>query len=298
MFPSLLNAIFLSTNINGDAAQQAYVASLKDVARKLWSSYQSDNIVIDYNAPNTQFVYMTRYFPFYTALVKRELIKIHRNVLSLPFLRKDHVIATLFCSGPLPEACGISELLATNTRLNTFVINTLDLNVNGWNNMRTIVKSEIIDSNLSTCNNVINPVQYDLIQPISEVQLQLIETSDLLVFQNCLNEIPLEHNNIFEQSIDAILDRMPTHAVLVIIERGGYNNVNQLLLHISQLANDKKRVRILTDGIQNDTYVNPFMKASILKTACKELYDFYKSPPDGLVLSPSIRYQSLIMVKF
>ncbi len=239
---------------------------------------------------------MVRYFPFYSNLVLSELSALYRNGVQFPIRQNQTVVLSLFCSGPLPEGLGLSRFLGQARVIRRLLINSFDLHVNGWSEMRNIVKETLIAPAIPNCDTTINGVEYNLDEPIREGQLQIIESSDFVIYQNCLNEIDADEIDIFETSTQSLLDRMPVGSIFIIIERQGYLLANDLMVRIAGYGLEHN-FEMLTGGVTSITYSNSDLKRRILATVCNQLLQSYSEDMDGLVLSPSVRYHSVIIRK-
>ena len=86
MAEKLGKAVPLSYNFDKtpkiEKKQKSYLISLKPAARKLWDSYQTQDVTTDYSKIETQHCYLLRYFMPYSNLLTEELnkIKVNRNI--------------------------------------------------------------------------------------------------------------------------------------------------------------------------------------------------------------------------
>jgi hypothetical protein len=235
---------------------------------------------------------MTRYFPFYCRLIRIELNEILDDCNHLA--QKNDIVVSLFGSGPIPEAVGISQFLSENFNPQVLEFISFDINQNEWREMRQVVRRVLISNDLPKTLISNRAVQFDLGVIINPTQLDIIRRSDIIVFQNCLNELNTNQLQICFSSIQQIVQNLQVGAVIVFIERTGYLEINNFLLRILGLCN-QNGVVMLTNGIRQHTYRNDYLKNSILQTECSHFLEKYNPNPDGLVLSPSVCYYSIIL---
>ena len=298
MINELLEGIYEDRGIAGEEEKMNYLAGLKPTARKLWKDYKNSKIAINYQDQDIQAVYLTRYFPFYCDPINTELAELYKKHDGLAISKKKEVTLALFCSGPLPEAVGICRFLATkNGVLEKLSIKTLDLNIEGWTDARNIVLNKILLKSIPGRNIEIHPDHFDLRVTISEEILGKISTTDLFVFQNCLNEITEDKSENFLKSIVSILERMVEDSLLIFIERSGYPFTVGLLKRIIEFS-EKFNCEVLSDReLSENKLENTALKKRILATACNNLYESYNDNPDGLVLAPKVSYHVLTLKK-
>ncbi len=292
MFENLLAALLEERGLVTSDQIQLHLEDLKPIAKLLWRSYRTNNINVDYTDPNIQLVYMTRYFPFYCRLIRIELNEIIDDCNHLA--QKNDIVVSLFGSGPIPEAVGISQFLSENFNPQVLEFISFDINQNEWREMRQVVRRVLISNDLPKTLISNRAVQFDLGVIINPTQLDIIRRSDIIVFQNCLNELNTNQLQICFSSIQQIVQNLQVGAVIVFIERTGYLEINNFLLRILGLW-EQYGLEMLTNGIRENIYTNRYLRDKILETECSHFLEKSNPNPDGLLLSPSVTYCSIIL---
>lgn len=238
----ILNAIFTANNLTNVNAQQAFLETLKPIAKNLWWAFRNFPVNINYQLQSIQEIYLLRYFPPYSRPIFEILSALHHNPGHLPF-DSQKIVASFIACGPCPEIYGFFDFLMNVTafRPNTIDINTFDINNRAWTYSRNIVFNDVIPSVcriqqppiiINQNNNQIDISQENCFVPFASN----FQNSNLIVFQNCLNEISIENTHIVITNICNIVQSMSANAILLIIDLDSYENVLNLLTAIT--AND------------------------------------------------------------
>lgn len=300
----IVNAILASAGVEKNKATE-YFRGLIPEMRKLHSSYQSGNVVASYEAEATQACYLLRYFPVYSRLLPLVLLK-SGGIENL--LAKEATLSFFGC-GPAPELYGLLRVLASKAALAkvapAFSVNLVDKEHKHWNFARKITLSKLIPTVWP------HPLTYTLIKIVNdkhwaEVGLiqTILESSDLFVFQNCLNEVDPEGYDKVKANIKRIKEAMKPGALLVIIDRAGYSQVTELIRWVRELDADGE-LECLLGQDASFTYEASAVHAglsSIISDA-KLLIDrngtFSPFTPEenGLILQRKISYHAVVMRK-
>lgn len=289
MYETILNLIFQARGLEDEDDQAAFLSGLKAPARRLWNAYQSNSISIDYSNENYQLAYMLRYFPFYSQVIRQILNMRAENDQALPF-GHNNVVVSLFCSGPVPEAYGISQFLNDYyPDTESLEINTFDLHVEGWTDPRNITVENLIPEVLPDCELEVVTHEFDLRQPFDEELNETIERSDLIVFQNCLNEISTAKRPRVKRTMSAIMSNMSPNSLLVLIERAGYDEIKELLREIAELAPEHNCTRLTRLMVVERTFSFSDIKNSVPQIIWDNLFDYSTPVPNGLIMSPQVK---------
>lgn len=240
MYTEILQGLIKKNKITSEDLKISYLRSLHATVIDLWNSYRKNYFYLDYKHCKIQEAYMLRYFPSYSELVylelkaKSDLIKFHDN----------NINCILFGSGPCPEAYGIIKFIneyQKERRNINFV--SLDKVAEHWEATRSITINELIPCINKDNKFRINSWKYDLTIPIKTYNKEslksfntLIGKSNLIIFQNFLNEINLKINgtNVY-QNIVHIYNNLPKGSIIIFIEVSGYDiQVCDLLMKIQR----------------------------------------------------------------
>jgi hypothetical protein len=142
-FGDLINGISDRNGLCNTKAKAQYLSELRPYARKVWESYQQQDVTVDYSEAKTQETYLLRYFPFYTLPVLMELDALRTNGITLPEV--DLLDACFLGCGPGPEVIGLMQHLrnseADTTMLTAKMVDIADA---AWSHSREIVRDFLV----------------------------------------------------------------------------------------------------------------------------------------------------------
>ena len=233
-YPTILDAIYSAQSVATDEQKQGYLQQLQESAVELWKTYRNSQVEVDYTNSHFQEVYLLRYFFPYSLLVPSVL---HYHLEDLFHLKDELLIASFFGCGPGPELYGLMYYLRHfQSDVAMISASMLDLAPTGWEYGRNIIYENLL-------NQIWDPGLYE----ISEFELNLagrdgdfliadsanwVKESNLIIIQNCLNEIPASKHEQILTNVMHIADIMKSGALMLIIERYGYPYVRELLGNI------------------------------------------------------------------
>jgi hypothetical protein len=292
----ILNALFEANNCSTPAEQVNYLRSLQQPTQALWGAFQQQTGIArdtQYTDAAIQAVYMLRYFPSYTQLVPACLSAAPPgNWLSAD---EPSVNAAYFGAGPAPEVYGTVEFLTRRGREQRLVANLFDINDTAWAASRSINLDRLIPTLCHPNQIEVHTWPFDLAnQPIASCPgSDAIRHCHLVVFQNCLNEVPADRHGFVTDNLLAILGLMPARSLLLIIERTGYQAVERM---IHNLANESMSRGLCDDVATNratryDAYcIKNAMPPIVTENLLLRYGDFTNPNERGRVLSPTVDY--------
>ena len=139
----------------------------------------------------------------------------------------------LFGAGAAPEAVAIINFINENAlEIEELNIYAYDIFASTWNFSINLVKNFIIPHLWQSKNFNINIFDLDLCEPDSLKNInQQIKSSNLFIFQNCLNE--LNKQDIAIANINYLVENIPRASRLIIADLV-YNSVTNIKLHIEK----------------------------------------------------------------
>ena len=217
------------------------LCEMADHDKHLHGSYQNKSINISYDEIEIQLAYLFRYSSIYI----NDLVKI-LNELEIKEIIADKNKLKLAFIGAGP---GFESLSFINWMVNQKILSnkkTLELDLidkDLWSIGRRIIKDEIqkiLSSEDLNQTTKFNEIQSDFMH-MHEEEL----CSDLLIFQNCLNEILTIHQaDEVKAKVLNILSLMSKGSYLLFIDRDKYDSINTFLkdlsLSISSMSQFKK----------------------------------------------------------
>ncbi|GGH05375.1 hypothetical protein GCM10007352_09090 [Mucilaginibacter phyllosphaerae] len=224
----MLDALFELNNANTDAEKQAYLTSLKIPAKNLWDAYRNEKVSVNYSDRLTQAAYFLRYFPQYSELIGLVLDNLADRDINLP---AEILRCGLFGSGSCPEAYGIIQFaLANNLPINDFRFVSFDINAGGWEYTRHINRDKILPAFLNNGQKLLlGGHPFDITVEIPVKVNSLIPLFDIVVFQNCLNEISSKHYDLVMANLAHIFSLLKPGALMIFIELSNYISALKLL---------------------------------------------------------------------
>ena len=224
----------------------SYLQQLQEPARKLHQKYlrpEKQHIEVDYADHQIQEAYMLRSIA---------------HALQLPWVLdslrerdfhhlENDLTASFFGGGPCPEILGLKHYL-NSTLSNKVSISTVRLDiVTNW-------KWHYSADTFFNFKSDLAGNRSDLLNPDSR---ESVEKSDLIVIQNCLNEIPdLVHPQLL-MNMKHIVDIMKPGALMLVIEKR-YSNIEKLLRKFHSELGELNQIQThytATDNI-NIKYLN------------------------------------------
>ena len=320
-YRSLLDGIYSTRGLHTDPQKQLCLQDLQDSARELWSEYQRQNISPNYSRHDYQEVYLMRYFFPYSLIVPTLLHQL-KNLWHF----KDELFASFFGCGPGSEIYGFTRYL-NKVQSGTIKISSAMLDststdgvqylssywprvFTGWEHSRKIVFNDLLSKTQSPTlhaiadfNSDIGSEKTTLLYPASEVW---VRKSDLICIQFCLNEIPALRHKQLRTNLMHLVEIMKPGALMLVIERDGYDSVRNLLTNFHADLSKIKNVQPLCqlnnsldlEGLNN--YVPEELKTYLFLTRLsKERWQNNNQgrSEDGLWLSNSIKFHWLAVSK-
>ncbi len=242
MFDLLLKGIFAQQELTTEQEQIDYLRGLRKAGRELWSSYQTQNVQIDYSRTDIQHAYLLRYFPFYTQLVPRVLDE--HEVSLLP---KESLQATFFGCGPGAELIGLLMHLREHVPVTDEVrAKFVDVALKAWENSIRLNLDYVVPTlwDKQKCR------AEGLVADLSVPQLSHTvgaASCHLAVFQNCFNEIARNQHGKLVENIKELCQKMPSGAVTLIVDRSKYGITNQSMTNLTSWAQQCDEVDLVGD---------------------------------------------------
>ena len=298
-YPDALKEIYLRNNIKTDIQKQrSYLQELQDTARALWSKYRSGEYVeVDYTtAPRVQEAYVLRYFFPHSLLVpsildclfSKDENEINYGISNL--FGRESINVSIFGCGPCPELCGLGKYLEL-AHPHIKIASVFMLDLKPW-----VFKYRKTAQEFST----------DLAEKLNTDSQNCVQTSDLITIQCCLNEMPFSKYEQLKNNLMHIVGIMKPGALMLVIERSGYDLVTKLLtdfrLDLSKSSNVRTvykpdvllNLRMVNNDIPEELITHLFLTNSSKK--CWQQNNSGRSD-NGLWLSNNIKFQWLAVSK-
>ncbi|MBI3743294.1 MAG: hypothetical protein HY261_03290 [Chloroflexi bacterium] len=304
MYDQILKALFEANSCKTDKEEIAYLNGLKPSAQQLWDAYQNQAVKVSYADSNIRAAYLLRYFPPYTQLIQQVLLGVDRNALKT--LNQTSIKACFFGAGPAPELYGFLRFLKrSHPRAKSVDAHLYDVSRDDWQFALEINRRTLIPQFWNSLRTL--TVKFDIAKPRA-IQLGgqvrgTLQLSDIVVFQNCLNEVPPSSRGVLRANLRQLVGAMKMGAILVVIERKGYAAVDTVLADIRGDVEASSTAVLL--GKPNEArYFNCVSTYSTMPKILTDNLFLRKSsrtppPPEesGLILGRDIKYRALIVAK-
>jgi molecular chaperone DnaK (HSP70) len=268
-----------------------YLQSLQKPVKALRVAYRNTPVVVPYENNDTQAAYLTTYLPHYYQLI----YKIFLEDVPEIFQNKEVVSLTFIGGGPGSEAYGAIKYIVNNCpKVKTIHVTILDINANTWSFSHDIVFNSLIKSITNGKINVhLNSVYFDLVssKDITNVKA-IIQKSDLLVIQNCLNEVANINLPALKNNINSLFKLLPSTSYLL----------------MSDLTSGVRTTIKNLEKILVDDFAPTFIKTTLNLPSSKTLISVHHRPSpiivknllnysDGLIPRKNLNYDYSILSK-
>lgn len=260
-----LRSLFSKTHLS----EREYSLSLKLAAIQLWNSYQRGAGIAaaaNYADPDVQAAYMLRYFLPYSMIVSEIL---RRHCITLASRRT--VNAAIFGGGPAPEALSIARtIISAAPRPQALNITVYDHNPQ-WRPVLERITPRLLRELAPGLTCSIAFEQISIFDDFSHNAnlMRKIESFDLIVFQNCLNEVDETNLDAATSNIRNIFSQINPDAILLLANAENYSDFVALCQQV--------RVFVLND------YDVDLCDCGRIDFSCRALYDTIPDSINGVL---------------
>jgi molecular chaperone DnaK (HSP70) len=195
---------------------EVYLRSLQPSVRELRKSYYSHPVHVPYHKHEIQASYLIAYLPHYYQLI----YSILNNDSGEVFKKKAEVNLGFIGGGAGSEIYGVIKFITNNCKWVTKInVTVFDINAEAWKFSHGIVLKNLIrsseDANKLSINW--NAIQFNLVNEKDiAINASIVKSLDLLVIQNCINEIARQDIPILKKVIVQLFQGLPSNAYLLI----------------------------------------------------------------------------------
>ncbi|MFT4805382.1 MAG: molecular chaperone DnaK (HSP70) [Psychroserpens sp.] len=269
-----------------------YLASLKPVVRMLRGAYRKYPALVPYEKETVQSAYLITYLPHYYQLIEKILREQNPDSLS----KKASVNITFVGGGPGSEVYGaIKHILFHNKVIKSININILDINANTWGYSHKIVKDSLIQNIIGDRDVSItwNSFYLDLVDHSSvKARKEIIRYSELVVVQNCINEINPTQYSELSKSIISIFENIPSQGALLMIDL-----TSSVRSSIKSLQDDIKNLSDFEEVVGTLDNSSPTSMVSINSRPNEIIRNHLLNGTDGLIPRKNLKYDYSLISK-
>ena len=308
MYGRILAEVFALNGADNPISQANYLQSLRPSAKLLWQAYRNQAVAVNYAAPAIQEAYLLRYFVPYSHLLPAVLRDL--ELKGIRVAAPDGLLtACFFGCGPGPEVAGlIRHLRQKAERPEMLIARMFDVASASWQHGRTIAKNSILTGDWDAALMEIVPVVADIsangLFSANGGARHRIDDADLIVFQNCLNELSTTALASAANNLRALLIAAKRHTTFVLIERDGYGATDDMLRSLCQWAATQSIAFTSVGDLSVASELNcRGMLDEVPEIMTKHLFvrkrDMTPILPEesGLVLAASVKYKWLAISK-
>ena len=201
-------------NIPSNQGIESFLQSLQKSVKSLRIAYRNNPVYVPYEKTDIQAAYLATYLPHYYQLIYKIFIEEVPDI----FKGKKEVYLNFIGGGPGSEAYGAIKYILNNcTDVEIIHVTILDINASTWGYSHSIVSENLVET-VNNGNTQIHwkSIPFDLTSAdnISKSK-PIIEKSDLLVIQNCLNEIAKVDLPSLKTNTKTLFEYLPGDAYLL-----------------------------------------------------------------------------------
>lgn len=270
---------------------EEYLQSLQESVKSLRVAYRSSPVNVPYEKVDIQAAYLATYLPHYYQLIYNIFIEDVPDI----FINKKKLCLTFIGGGPGSEVYGALKYIFNNCKgVEDIYVTILDINASTWGYSHSIVQGNLLESiNTENVNIHWDSVQFDLVSEVAVQRVEsLINKSDLLVVQNCLNEIATSNLSLLKKNLKALFEYLPDDSYLL----------------ISDLTSGARTTIRTLEKYLIDYFAPKFIKSTLSRSGPTSLLSVHHKPSpiisqnlllgtDGLIPRKYLKYDYSILSK-
>lgn len=278
-------------NIPADTRIETYLQSLQKSVKSLRVAYRNSPVFVPYEKIDIQAAYLATYLPHYYQLIYKILIEEVPDI----FKSNKEIYLTFIGGGPGSEAYGALKYIFNNcVEAKDIYVTILDINSSTWNYSHSIVQKNLVDAiNIRKVTIHWKSVQFDLVSETETKKVKsIIEKTNLLVIQNCLNEIATINLPGLKSNSKLLFEYLPVKSYLL----------------ISDLTSGARPVIKALEKYLVDSFFPKFIKSTLSLPSSRSLISVHHKPSaiiaqnllvgtDGLIPRKNLSYDYSILSK-
>ncbi|TDN87318.1 Hsp70 protein [Salegentibacter sp. 24] len=272
---------------------KAYLQSLKTDVKQLRASYRKPPpVYVNYALQNIQSAYLITYLPHYYQLIFKILLEQELQIMK----SKTDFTALFIGGGPGSEAYGtIKYILEYCPNIKNISIEILDLNSRTWDYSHSALIGFLLPE-LNRYKDISvkwNSHQFDLVDRNSiHSNAYLFKKSDIVVIQNCINEIARTDYAVLEENVLDIFRMLPDFSSLLMVDLT--TSVRSKIAHLEQLL--ESHFRNLKKATTSENR-SPSAMTSINHRPSQIVRDNLLNYTDGLIPRKNLKYDFSLLSK-
>jgi hypothetical protein len=257
MYDALLPIVMDSYGQNS-RCMSSFLSGLQPAVKELRQRYRTNNVQVDYGQPEIQAAYLLTYYPYYVQQTHHNLSLASQHHYVAHLLRQRNLQVTLLGSGPMPEAAALATYRQKLRFASSLKTISYDLNIHQWRSARQITARLMADlaPNI-TYKYEGHPLNLAQRHALFPAQWN-IQNSQLIIIQNCLNEIYRANLGAFKHNMQFLMNNMAPGSTLLLSDLD-YPQTSRCLQLLKQLADATSGITTVFDhGDRLLEYENSF----------------------------------------
>jgi molecular chaperone DnaK (HSP70) len=273
----------IRNNLPPPISLESYLESLQKQVKGLRLSYYATPVNVNYADKDIQAAYLLTYLPHYYQLIYNILLQDCPTI----FDNKQTINLNFIGGGPGSEAYGAIKFIVNNCRwVKNINVNILDINGITWEYSHEIVNNHLVNS----INKIIQinwrSLPFDILSK-NDIVLYHNEfkKSNLLVIQNCLNEIASTSFEKLKNNIEAIFNIIPKSSFFLMSDLT--SGARGIIKSIEHLLENKSAPNFIKSTLANSSSTSII---SVHHRPSEIISKFLLKGTDGLIPRKYIKY--------
>ncbi len=245
MYEALLPIVKDSYGQNS-ACLPSFLTGLQSAVKNLRQSYQTHHVQVDYGQPHIQAAYLLAYYPYYVQQTYHSLTLAAQHSGFANLINRGHLQALLLGSGPMPEAAALALYRQQLPLASSLKAISYDFNVSQWQSARRVTAQ--LMTNLApniTYDDEGHPLNLAQFNALAAAKGD-IQGSQLIVIQNCLNEIYRANFGAFKDNMHFLMANMAPGSALLLSDLK-YSQTTRCLRLLKTLAQEVPSMTTIYD---------------------------------------------------
>jgi hypothetical protein len=245
MYEALLPIVKDSYGQNS-ACLPSFLTGLQSAVKDLRQSYQTHHVQVDYGCRHIQAAYLLAYYPYYVQQTYHSLSLAAQHPGFANLINRPHLQALLLGSGPMPEAAALALYRQQSPLASSLKAISYDLNVGQWRSARRVT-AQLMARLAPTITygyegHPLNLAQFNAL----DAAKRDIQSSHLIVIQNCLNEIYRANFEAFKHNMQFLIAQMAPGSALLVSDLQ-YSQTTRCLQLLKMIAQAFPKITIVYD---------------------------------------------------
>lgn len=278
--------------LHNTASIESHLKGLQKYVKTLRKAYCSYPVNVPYNEEKIQEAYILTYLPHYYQLIY-SILNIEKGLL---FQNKAKVCLGFIGGGPGSEAYGAMKYIINNCpQIKEVDIVVFDINAETWQYGHQIVLNSLIKK-IKGCESLnINwkAICFDLTNENDVYSNDSIfKNLDLLVIQNCINEIQIKYVPTLRKVLLTVYNLLPSDSYFLISDLTA--SVRDLMLKVENDIETKSKIKYKLSTLGQ---TEPVQMISVHSKPNQTVRENLLNGTDGLIPRKNLKYDYTLLAR-